>query len=435
MIDTGTSLGDRYRLEERIAVGGMGEVWRARDDVLGRDVAVKVLRSDLAADDSFVERFRDEARHTAALSHPGIAAVHDYAETDGDRYLVMELVEGEPLSELLAREGRLSVERTLDLVAQVALALQAAHDAGVIHRDIKPGNLLVRPDGIVKVTDFGIARAAEVTSTRTQTGTVLGTAHYLSPEAARGEPASAASDIYALGVVGYECLAGFPPFTGTNPVAVATAHLNDVPPPLPVNVPREVTMLILSCLAKAPEQRLAPASAVAEQALTLKAAMTGLGTETTALPLTAAAPAVDDRAIWRTNAPGQQRVRRTLIVAAAVAVILGFLLIRACAAPSHPSAANPKPSPAPTVRLVTVAAQSYLGRPQAEVVRELRALGLRPTTRLVTPKDDHVLTGTVIDVTPTGALRPGAAVTVSVAQPPPSHHHEHKHGKDKGGND
>src|SRR3712207_6395965 len=183
-------LHDRYRLVARIATGGMGEVWRAEDTLLGRPVAVKVLKSEYADDQDFLERFRAEARHTASLSHPGIANVYDYGEVEaapvGGRpaataYLVMELVDGEPLSTILAREGRLEPARAMDIIGQTAIALQAAHDAGVIHRDVKPGNLLVRPDGVVKVTDFGIARAADAVPL-TQTGTVLGTAYYLSPE-------------------------------------------------------------------------------------------------------------------------------------------------------------------------------------------------------------------------------------------------------------
>src|SRR3954454_19990565 len=201
------TIADRYTLVQRIAVGGMGEVWRARDVLLDRYVAVKVLKAEYATDPSFLARFRNEARHTAALSHPGIANVFDYGEIGDMAYLVMELVAGDPLSTLLAREGRLDPARSLDIVGQTGLALQAAHDAGVVHRDVKPGNLLVRPDGVVKVTDFGIARATDA-APLTQTGLLIGTAAYLSPEQAGGKPATPASDIYSLGVVAYECLTG-----------------------------------------------------------------------------------------------------------------------------------------------------------------------------------------------------------------------------------
>src|SRR4051812_23561048 len=221
-VAAGRVLGDRYRLDEKIATGGMGDVWRAEDTVLGRQVAVKLLRSEHAVDPDFVERFRAEARHSAALSHPSIAAVHDYGETDDDGtplpYLVMELIPGEPLSALLARTGALSVDRTLDLVANAADALQAAHDSGVIHRDVKPGNILVRPEwevgagtGGIALTDFGIARATNDPGHLTRSGLVLGTAYYLAPEQAAGQNLTPATDLYALGVVAYECLSGVRP--------------------------------------------------------------------------------------------------------------------------------------------------------------------------------------------------------------------------------
>src|SRR4051812_31725747 len=230
-----TPVNGRYTLQQRIAVGGMGEVWRAQDEVLGRAVAVKVLKEEYAADPNFLSRFRNEARHAAGLSHPGIANVFDYGEVGDTAYLVMELVAGEPLSALLGREGRLDAGRTLDIVGQAALALQAAHDAGVVHRDVKPGNLLVRPDGGVKVTDFGIARATDATPL-TRTGLLVGTAAYVSPEQAGGRTVTPASDIYSLGVVAYECLAGRRPFVADSPMAVAMAHLNDTPPALPGEV-------------------------------------------------------------------------------------------------------------------------------------------------------------------------------------------------------
>ena len=252
--NSGQRLGERYVLSERLAVGGMGEVWTAHDEKLNRAVAVKVLRLDLAPDTAFRRRFRAEARTAAALSHGGIAAVYDYGEALGSAYLVMELVPGEPLSAMIAREGALGTDRTLQIVSQSARALHAAHRHGVVHRDIKPANLMITPELRVKVTDFGIARPRDH-EPLTATGQVMGTAHYLAPELARGEIASPLSDVYALGVVAYECLAGWRPFDGDNQIEVATAHLQDEPPPLPATIPGPVRSAVMSAMAKNPAAR------------------------------------------------------------------------------------------------------------------------------------------------------------------------------------
>jgi eukaryotic-like serine/threonine-protein kinase len=277
----GRLLGERYRLVERIAVGGMGQVWRGTDEILGRTVAIKLLSAKHASDEQFRIRFQGEARYAASLSHPGIARVYDYGESDQDTsgfgldpafglpYLVMELVEGEPLSAAIARDGRMPVSATLDLVAQAARALGAAHAAGIVHRDIKPGNLLITPDGQVKITDFGIARAALATHL-TLTGMIMGTAQYVSPEQASARPVTSAADIYSLGVVAYECLAGQPPFTAEAPIALALAHVREQPPPLPDDVPPPVAALIGQMLAKEPADRPASAQAVAARASALK---------------------------------------------------------------------------------------------------------------------------------------------------------------------
>ncbi|GGM70343.1 hypothetical protein GCM10010106_15670 [Thermopolyspora flexuosa] len=262
-------LGNRYRLTGRIAAGGMGEVWRAVDELLGREVAVKLLRQHVAADPSFRERFRHEARITAGLTDPGIAQVFDYGEQEDGAYLVMELVVGEPLSAILARHGTLTADITLDLVSQTARGLHAAHRSGVIHRDIKPGNLLITETGQVKITDFGIARALQA-APMTRTGTVLGTAQYVSPEQASGSPLTPATDIYSLGVVAYECLAGRPPFVADTQVAIALMHLNEPPPPLPPHVPGPVRDLVMAMLSKAPEKRPGPAQELAEHAARLR---------------------------------------------------------------------------------------------------------------------------------------------------------------------
>ncbi len=265
----GVSFGGRYELDSRIAIGGMGEVWEATDHVIGRTVAIKILKDEYMGDPGFLERFRAEARHAALVNHEGIASVFDYGEENGSAFLVMELVPGEALSTILEREGSLSTDKTLDIVAQTAAALQAAHAAGLVHRDIKPGNLLITPDGRVKITDFGIARIADQVPL-TATGQVMGTVQYLSPEQASGHPASPATDIYSLGIVAYECLAGKRPFTGESQVAIAMAQINDTPPALPATIAEPVRNFVMSMIAKKPEDRPATASAVARAATALR---------------------------------------------------------------------------------------------------------------------------------------------------------------------
>ena len=256
------TLGGRYTLTERIAIGGMGEVWKARDKVLGRIVAVKILKEEYTGDPGFLERFRAEARNTALLNHPGVANVFDYGEEDNSAYLVMELVPGSPLSSIIEREGTLPPDRVLNFIAQTARALAAAHSQGLVHRDVKPGNLIITPDDRVKVTDFGIARLANQVPL-TATGQVMGTAQYLAPEQATGQAATASSDMYSLGIIGYECLVGRRPFTGEPQIAIALAQVNDPPPPLPESIPAAARALIMCLLAKDPAQRPKDATALA----------------------------------------------------------------------------------------------------------------------------------------------------------------------------
>lgn len=262
---TGITLGGRFQLTTRIAIGGMGEVWKAKDLVLGRIVAIKVLKEEYTGDPGFLQRFRAEARHTALLNHVGIANVFDYGEEEGSAYLVMELVPGQPLSSIIEHEQVLSPDRTLSIIAQTARALAVAHAQGLVHRDVKPGNLLITPDGRVKVTDFGIARLADQVPL-TQTGQVMGTAQYLAPEQATGQTATGSSDIYSLGVIGYECLSGHRPFTGESQIAIALAQVNDAPPPLSETLPTPVRALLMSMLAKDPKDRPANAIKLAEAA-------------------------------------------------------------------------------------------------------------------------------------------------------------------------
>jgi eukaryotic-like serine/threonine-protein kinase len=281
--DCDVVLAGRYHMSGRIASGGMGEVWRAADTVLQRPVAVKLLRPEYSGDPDTLARFRAEARHAAAVSHPGIAHVYDYGEggPDGSPFLVMELVDGPSLTELLAR-GPLDAVQTLDVVAQAAAALAAAHAAGLVHRDVKPGNLLVTPGGTVKITDFGIAYAAG-SAPLTRTGALVGTPAYLAPERVAGAPATPASDLYSLGIVAYECLAGTPPFTGT-PMQIALAHQRKPVPPLRGGVPGPVATFVAELTAREPAGRPRSAADVAARARYLQTHPAGAESKTRGWP-------------------------------------------------------------------------------------------------------------------------------------------------------
>lgn len=258
----GSRVGDRYLLETFVAHGGMGDVWRARDEVLGRVVAVKIMRPDSTNEPVFAQRFREEAMLTAGLSHHNIATLFDYGSHDRIAYLVMEFVEGVPLSAAIRERGGFDVAEVRSIIGQMALALHAAHEAGVVHRDVKPANVMLTSDGVVKLTDFGIARATGSTGL-TRTGEMLGTPHYLSPEQALGRAATAASDLYALGVVAHEMLTGRRPFDLDTPVATALAHISEPMPTLPSAVPTDLLDVVSRCLAKDPKDRPASAQEVA----------------------------------------------------------------------------------------------------------------------------------------------------------------------------
>lgn len=299
MIGAGTVLAGRYEIGRHIASGGMGDVWEGVDTVLGRTVAVKLQRAP-TDEPAFAERFRAEARTMATISHPGVVDVYDFGDDPAaGMYLVMKYIEGESLARTLDREERLTAPATMRLVAEAAEALHAAHAKGVTHRDIKPANLLMRPDGSAVLTDFGIARSAATTH-QTAAGLLLGTASYLAPERAGGEPATARSDIYSLGVVAYRCLTGRLPFVGESMLQIALRHAHDEPPPLPQDVPPAVRAVVERALAKDPARRWPSAAefaAAARQA------------------------AAQEEPTRRESAPPSTTGRRRLVALAAAAVV------------------------------------------------------------------------------------------------------------------
>ncbi|HZC12525.1 MAG TPA: protein kinase, partial [Thermoleophilaceae bacterium] len=246
----------RYRILRKLGSGGMANVYLAEDEELGRRVAIKILNERYASDDSFNERFRREAKSAAALSHPNIVSIYDRGEGDGRPYIAMEVVEGRSLKELILQRGPLPIAEAVEYAKQILHAVRFAHRNGIIHRDIKPHNILLGAEDRLKVTDFGIARAGA--SQMTEVGSIMGTAQYLSPEQARGAPVTAASDLYSVGIVLYEMLTGKTPFNGDTPIEIAMKHLNEAPRPpseLRPEVPPELDQIVLRALAKDPHER------------------------------------------------------------------------------------------------------------------------------------------------------------------------------------
>ncbi len=457
----GLTFGGRYELQSRIAIGGMGEVWQATDLVIGRQVAIKILKDEYLGDPGFLERFRAEARHAALVNHEGIANVFDYGEEEGSAYLVMELVPGEALSTILEREHVLSTDKVLDIVAQTAAALQAAHAAGLVHRDIKPGNLLITPDGRVKITDFGIARIADQVPL-TATGQVMGTVQYLSPEQASGHPASPTTDIYSLGIVAYEALAGRRPFTGESQVAIAMAQINETPPDLPVTVSEPVRNLVYACIAKNPADRPQTAAHLARAATALRrgdvqaaaaavpavlgaagataATMLmpsqGATAATTVLPAAAAAGVASSDALEEEPAE-KKRSPWTwpliVLIAILAIVLIGTIIALALnrgggqdpasttARPTSSSAPPTTPSAPPTSeapQTIQIDRNAYIGMNVDEAAAQIEALGLPVVREEGGAATEPGLANTVSEVNPSGPVQPGTTITLTYLTAP-----------------
>ncbi len=452
---SGLTFGARYQLTSRVAIGGMGEVWQATDLVIGRTVAIKILKDEYLGDPGFLERFRAEARHAALVNHEGIANVFDYGEEDGSAFLVMELVPGEALSAILEREHVLSTDRVLDIVAQTANALHAAHAAGLVHRDIKPGNLLITPDVRVKITDFGIARIADQVPL-TATGQVMGTVQYLSPEQASGHPASPSTDIYSLGIVAYEALAGRRPFTGESQVAIAMAQINETPPELPVTVSEPVRNLVYSCIAKNPADRPASAANLARAAQALRrgdlaaaaAAVPGIVGASSLAAMVGPNYGQNTQQLTRvltTNGTGgiptqptETRRRNpwtwplvaliSLLAVVLIGTIIALVAIPgssptpSSSAPTSPAATSSTPTPTPTSNVVVLDEKDFIGLTQAQAGDLLTQKGLRmdPVTGIPAPSAD--LVGTAYKINPKGNVRKNDLIAVTfykeVAAPP-----------------
>ncbi len=440
---SGVTFGGRYQLLSRVAIGGMGEVWQATDLVIGRTVAIKILKEEYLGDPGFLERFRAEARHAALVNHEGIANVYDYGEEEGSAFLVMELVPGEALSTILERERVLPADQVLDIVAQTAYALHAAHQAGLVHRDIKPGNLLITPDRRVKITDFGIARIADQVPL-TATGQVMGTVQYLSPEQASGHPASPSTDVYSLGIVAYEALAGRRPFTGESQVAIAMAQINEAPPELPITVAEPVRNLVFAAIAKKPAGRPASAQLFARAAEALRRGDVGAaaaivpavasGDAATAATRVMAPAASDETTRVLPSMPetptAPTETRRspwTWPLVALIGILVVLLVSALIAVFAQPSQPEPEPSdtptveptpsdsptPEPTIDTVQIVEEEWLGRTRAAIDAKVAELGLRldPVEGNAAPTPAQV--GLSYQINPrSGLVQANAVITV-----------------------
>jgi beta-lactam-binding protein with PASTA domain len=423
-------LGERYEIGGVLGRGGMAEVHRGRDLRLGREVAVKVLRSDLARDPSFQVRFRREAQAAASLNHPAIVAVYDTGEdrtpAGATPYIVMEYVEGETLRDVLRREGYLTPERAMSLAADICGALDFSHRNGIVHRDVKPGNVMITPQGSVKVMDFGIARAvSDSAATMTSTAAVIGTAQYLSPEQARGEGVDARSDVYSLGCLLYELCTGAPPFTGDSPVSVAYQHVREDPRlPSSINprVPPELDAILLKAMSKNPANRYQSA---ADMRNDLLRALNGQRVEATpvmgdaekttilgAVPAAYGRPQQDQ---WDDEDDEEARRRKRRIIA--IVGVVALLLIAGVIALAISLGGGSKP-PAPVVAKVPV--PTLVNRDQAAAVQALTVAGLKIGTITPQTTDNPASVGKVIDSNPTSGsmVDKGSSVDLTVGKAP-----------------
>ncbi len=422
----GQLYGNRYRLQLRIAIGGMGEVWQAEDELIRRQVAIKILKEEYLSDPNFLERFRTEARSAALVEHEGIANIFDYGEDSSSAYLVMELVPGESLSRVIDREKRLSDVKVLDIIAQTSRALAAAHARGLIHRDIKPGNLLITPDGRVKITDFGIARVGDQVPL-TKTGQVMGTVQYLAPEQATGKASTPATDLYSLGVVAYEALSGKRPFTGENQMAIAMAHINEMPPALPDSIDPRVQNLVLSCLAKKPNQRPESATSLAIRAEALLREKRGsVSRPVTPIPLdpmtelitTDTAPLPRGPVVWPWVATLGLLGLVTVVVLVAILSEPNMEEVEPTTSPSTTETVEPtpteEPTPAEEPANILLLRSDIIGQDLSEVTATLTELGFQVNAipgELIPGDDPRVRT--VYAVAPTGSIPPGSVIDIT----------------------
>ena len=409
-------LGNRYRVEAKIGAGGMAEVYRGFDQVLNRTVAIKVLNPQFARDDAFVERFRREAQAAARLNHPNIVGVYDHGSDEGTQYIVMEFIEGRTLADALGAGRRPTPVQSAEVAEHICDALAAAHGQGVIHRDIKPENVMVTRDGTVKVMDFGIARLLTGPETAPQTSAVLGTASYLSPEQAQGQPVDARSDIYSLGTVLYEMLAGRPPFTGDSPVSIAYKHVNETPVPPSVHnpdVPARLDAVVMRALAKNPANRYQSAEEFAQDLDRVRR-----GQEVQATPLLLAGSEAT-QVISRGNStqvlppqtepPGSGRkVWLGVLIGFLIVAILtggGYLAVKGLTSSSS--------SPTPATFLIT----NVLQKPYDTAKTLLEAQGL-VVAAPVYQVDDTVLAGTVLKQSPdvNASVKKGDTVILTVSR-------------------